>query len=205
MRFLEWKSFDIYKYRCNMNWTAIGSIATVVGVFLTIYYNTNIPASTSSVINQTKSDIHTNNDNKLIIKQSANEIIQWYQNIKKVSTELEAQELAKKKYIGKYIRITGIIKDIESSDTTGATIIVNSINEQSIIFIANFIDKNEVYALNKNNFISISGKIQTLNEHFIAIDNSQIIDTSSKKSQIFPHADKTYASVATPAEPKNSK
>lgn len=169
-----------------MNWTAIGSIATVIGVILTIYYNLEnkkIVISQPSILKEAKIIINKPKDNvdknkSYVINQSANDIFQWYQNIKKAGNGLEAQELVVKKYIGKYITVSGKIQNIEPSSlyTNGATIIIDSGNDTKSILVADFTDKNDVYSLNKNSIISINGKIVTLNEDFISINDSKIIE-----------------------------
>lgn len=168
-------------------WTALGTIAAIIGVIYSIYgsdiESKSIVKSKPSIVKETKTIINKSKDyidkNKsYVINQSANDIFQWYQNIKKAGNGLEAQELVVKKYIGKYITVSGKIQNIEPSSlyTNGATIIIDSGNDNKSILVADFTDKNDVYSLNKNSIISINGKIVTLNEDFISINDSKIIE-----------------------------
>lgn len=163
-----------------MNWSAIGAIGSIIIAGTAVIGLLN---NTDNVNLESKDNI-INKSKSSIINQSADEIIQWYRNIKKAGNGLEAQELSSTKYIGKYITINGSFRNIEASIAypNGATVILNStINEKNML-IANFTNKNEVYSLNKDSVVSITGKVYQLDENLIAIKDSKIINVLFSKS-----------------------
>ena len=151
----------------KINWTAIGAIAAVVSVLLYFF-------PTDSNTNVIVIENNTNIIKKKFIQQTPLELINWYKNIKHTSSELDAYELSKNKFIGQNIQIRGKITEIQGSFTGLAIITINTKN--NILVFAHFKNSKNILTFKKGKLILINGKISTLDENFIALESSVIIN-----------------------------